>query len=471
MSVVERAFADLIALAARPWPDLLTFDEGSPALRTRHYAEAAAAAAIAATGTMAADLWRQRTGEVQAVTVSTREAAAALVSFAHQTFHDPARAPPARPDDAGGGGRGTPAMGYFLTKDGRHIFLHPSFPASAAKLHKLLGSPADTAAVAATALAWNAMDLEDAIAEAGVCGAMARTPQEWDASEQGRILATRPVVEVTRIGDGPPQPLPQAGDAPLSGIRALDLTRVLAGPTCGRTLAQYGADVLYVASPRLPATEFFVSDVGHGKRTTWLDLTARHDRARLDDLIGEADVFSQGYRLGSLERLGLGPLDLAQARPGIVYTSINAYGHEGPWAHRPGWEQLAQTATGLAHVHGGARGPQLQPGAVTDYTTGFLAAFGTLIALDRRARFGGSYLVRVSLAQTGMWLRSLGLAEPDHVAAVAPWTPDEIESWRIDTDSGFGPMRHLRPPVTLSRTPARWRQATAPLGTHPPAWA
>uniref|UniRef100_UPI00286B49C3 CoA transferase n=1 Tax=Phenylobacterium sp. TaxID=1871053 RepID=UPI00286B49C3 len=325
------------------------------------------------------------------------------------------------------------------------------------------------------ALTWNALELENAIAAAGVCGAMVRTPREWDASEQGRILGARPVVEVVKIADGPPMPMPSGGEAALSGVRVLDMTRVLAGPACGRTLAQYGADVLYVASPKLPATDFFVSDVNHGKLSTWLDLTQDADRARLTELIGSCDVFSQGYRLGSLERMGLGPLDLARLRPGIIYTSINAYGHEGPWANRPGWEQLAQTVTGLAHEHGGytfggEKGPQLQPGAVTDYTTGFLAAFGTMVALDRRARFGGSYMVRVSLAQTGMWLRGLGLAPPEHLEAVRPPTPQEIDGWRIDSESGFGPVRHLRPPVTMSATPAHWRRPTMPLGAHEAAW-
>jgi len=470
MAAAERAFEHLMSLAGRTRPDFVTLDVGAAGMKTRFHAEAAAAAALAATGTLAADLWTQRTGQTQTVSVSTREAGAALVSFALQAFADASRAPPMRPDDAGGGGRGTPAMGFFPTKDGRWVFLHPSFPASAAKLHALMGSPADTAAAAAAALTWNAMDLEDAIAAAGICGAMARTPQEWDASEQGRVLAARPLVEVTKIAEGPPMPLPAGGEAPLCGVRVLDLTRVLAGPTCGRTLAQYGADVLYVASPKLPATEFFISDVNHGKLSTWLDLTDPGDLDRLKALAGECDVFSQGYRLGSLGRMGLGPADLARLRPGIVYTSINAYGHEGPWANRPGWEQLAQTVTGMAHLHGGDGGPQLQPGAVTDYTTGFLAAFGTLVALDRRARFGGSYMVRVSLAQTGMWLRGLGFAPPEHLDAVEPLTAEEIDGWRIDSESGFGPLRHLRPPVRLSATPARWRRPTTPLGAHPPAW-
>jgi hypothetical protein len=316
------------------------------------------------------------------------------------------------------------------------------------------------------------MDLENAIAEAGLCGAMARSAQEWDESEQGRIIAARPVVEVIKIADGPPMP-PPPGDAPLAGLRVLDLTRVLAGPTCGRTLAQHGAEVLYVASPKLPATEFFVSDVNHGKLSTWLDLTTPGDLDRLKALVAEADVFSQGYRLGSLERMGLGPLDLARLRAGIVYTSINAYGHEGPWANRPGWEQLAQTATGMAEIHGAMLGdasPQLQPAAVTDYMTGFLAAFGTMVALDRRARFGGSYMVRVSLAQTAMWLRALGLKSADEMAAIQPVGPAEIDGWRIDSPSGFGVIRQLRPPVQLSATPARWTRPTVPLGTHSPAW-
>lgn len=470
MATADDAFEQLMRLAGRPRPDFVRIDDEPPAMATRFQAEAGAAAALAAVGTLAADLWTLRTGQTQQVSVSPREAGAALVSFALQVFEDPDRAPPQRPEDAGGGGRGTPAMGFFPTKDGRHVFLHPSFPDSAAKLHRLMGSPADTAAVAAEALKWSALDLENAIAEAGVCGAMVRTAQEWDASEQGRILAARPTVEIIKIAEGPPMPLPDRGEAPLSGVRVLDLTRVLAGPTCGKTLAQHGADVLYVASPTLPATEFFISDVGHGKLATWLDLKDPGQLARLKELIAQADVFSQGYRGGALERLGLGPLDLAKLRPGIVYTSINAYGHEGPWANRPGWEQLAQTVTGMADIHGGDAGPKLQPGAVADYTTGFLAAFGTLAALERRARYGGSYLVRVSLVQTATWLRGLGLKPVDDLAKVQPAGPAEIDAWRITSPSGFGPVRHLRPPVQMSVTPARWARPTTPLGAAPAEW-
>ena len=299
---------------------------------------------------------------------------------------------------------------------------------------------------------------------------MVRTPEEWDASEQGRLLASRPPVEVIKIADSPPEPMPAGGDAPLAGVRVLDLTRVLAGPTCARTLAQYGADVLYLASPNLPASTGFIPDTNHGKLSAWLDLQTDAGRAKLRELMRSADVFSQGYRTGAMEKMGFGPAEAAAIRPGVVYTSINCYGHEGPWRGRAGWEQLAQTVTGMAHVHGGAAGPQLQPGAVTDYTTGFLAAFGSLVALQRRALYGGSYLVRVSLCQTGMWVRGLGIGGPERLERAVALEGDELRGFIIASQSGFGAMTHLRPPVRMSATPAHWRRPVVPLGTHPAEW-
>lgn len=475
MSVVDAALNDLMQLAGRAAPDWVALSTGAPALKTRFYAEEAAAAVQAAIGALAADIWTLRTGETQNVEVDTREAAASLLSFVHQSFADPSRAPPMRPDDAGGG-RGTPAMGYFQAKDGLWVFLHPSFPDSAAKLHALVGSPADRDAVVAEVRRWTAEDLEDAIAAAGICGAMARSPEDWDVSEQGRVLAATPVIEVVRFADSPPEPF--AGDpvAPLSGVRVLDLTRVLAGPTCARTLAQHGAETLYVSSPNLPTTEWFVSDTNPGKRAAFVDLRDPGGQEQMRALVRESDVFSQGYRAGALERLGFGPLDLAQLRPGIICTAINAYGHEGPWAKRPGWEQLAQTVTGMGVQHGqdlfgGEKGPQLQPGAVTDYTTGFLAALGSLIALRRRALYGGSYLVRVSLSRTGMWVRGLGHADASRFDEVQPLTAEEIAGWMIDVpETGFGPMRRLRPAIRMSRTPAAWNRPVSRLGAHPAAW-
>ena len=106
---------------------------------------------------------------------------------------------------------------------------------------------------------------------------------------------------------------------------------MLAGPTHGRVLAEHGADVLLVNSPDLPNVPAFVMDTGPGKRSTYLDLDRPDEAARLRELAAGADVFAQGYRSGALERRGLGPAELAEARPGLVYVTINCYGDAGPW--------------------------------------------------------------------------------------------------------------------------------------------
>ncbi|MEJ0025688.1 MAG: CoA transferase [Rhizomicrobium sp.] len=467
MSIARSTLAGLMGLAGRAMPDFVHFGSGAPALKTRFHADEAAAAAIAAGAVAAADIWTLRSGERQQVRVDSREAAAALVGFLHQKFADKTKAPDMRGQFEASP---TAAKGFRRTRDGRFVFLHPSFPESTARLLKVLACPDEPEAVKAAVAKWDGLEFEDAVAAAGACAGLARAPEEWDESEQGRILANRPVVEVTRIGDSEPEPFKHGGDAPLDGVRVLDLTRVLAGPSCARTLAQYGADVMAISSPNLPSVPMFVSDTGHGKRAAFIDLETSDGRDILRRLAREGDVFSQSYRQGALERLGFGPLELARMRPGIVCTAINCYGHEGPWRTRPGWEQLGQTVTGMAVVHGGAETPRLQPGAVTDYATGFLAAFGTMIALERRARYGGSHLVRVSLAQTAVWMRGMGLAGEDRLAATQPLTAEEIAAWSIGSDTGFGPMTYLRPPVTLSATPARWTRPTVPLGTHAAVW-
>jgi|TARA_B100000315_G_scaffold242741_1_gene265279 crotonobetainyl-CoA:carnitine CoA-transferase CaiB-like acyl-CoA transferase len=466
MTIAEPAFRQLMATAGCAIPEFIEIEEGGPALLTRFHVAEGAAAALAAGATVAAEIWEMRSGQTQQVQVSTREAAASLVSFLFHDFEDASKAP----SGFDSGRSRSPIGGFYPTRDERYVYLHPSFPDSAANLMRLLNCEANKEAVAETVMQWTALDLENAIAEAGVCGAMVRSADEWDRSQQGRMLASLPVVQIVKIADSEPEPFGEHGEQPLSGIRVLDLTRVLAGPTCARTLAQYGAEAMRIGSPNLPSVPSFVADTGHGKLSAFLDLTKSEDAERLRHLISEADVFSQGYRSGALERYGFSAVEVARLRPGMIYTSINCYGHEGKWRGRPGWEQLAQTVTGMADVQGGDATPQLLPCAPTDYTTGYLAAFGSLVALQRRAQYGGSYLVRVSLSQTGMWLRKLGIADPDWLQTVEPLSAEEIDRLTIRSDTGFGPMVHLRPPAQLSLTPTEWRRPVVPLGTHPPVW-
>jgi crotonobetainyl-CoA:carnitine CoA-transferase CaiB-like acyl-CoA transferase len=343
--------------------------------------------------------------------------------------------------------------------------LHGNFPHLAAGTLEVLGCERERGAIEAAVARFDAQDLEDRLAEKKMCGAMARTAAEWAAHPQGQALANVPRVEIIKIGDSDPRPLP-AGERPLSGVRVLDLTRILAGPTHARTLAQYGADVLHVTAPKLPTSEVWVMDTNQGKLSTYLDLDTPEDLQRLRQLARDADVFAQGFRAGSLERRGLGPEELAAERPGIVYVSVNCYGPVGPWRARPGWEQLAQTVTGLATTQGTPERPQRMPVAACDYTTGYLAALGTLAALGRRAREGGSYHVRASLCQTGMWFQRLG-ATCDPAQASGPGDLSEIT---LEADTAWGRLRYLAPCVELSETPVEWTRQPVPLGTHAPRW-
>ncbi|MCX6503528.1 MAG: CoA transferase [Microbacterium sp.] len=208
-------------------------------------------------------------------------------------------------------------------------------------------------------------------------------------------------------------------------MRVLDLTRVLAGPTAARTLAEHGAHVLRIASAVHRDVGPMPRDTGHGKRSTMLDLRVASDIAALRRLVEGADVFSQGYRPGAIARLGFSPEELATIRPGIISLSISAYGETGPWRGMRGFDSVVEAGDGTADEEGGADGgePRLIPASPLDYTTGYLAAFLVQVALERRAREGGSYHIELSLAQTGRYLNDLPRVDAAAAAGRAPELP------------------------------------------------
>jgi len=435
----------------------VTLTGADPILPTGFKIGTAAAAVIGATGLAATELWRQRTGRAQTVAVDLR---AAVAAFRSERYLRVNGEPPQERD---------PIFGFYRTADARWIQIHSNFPHHRAGVVKLLGCEATREAVAAAVAQWKAGDLEDAVAAAGLVAGMVRSREEWREHPQGRAVGALPLLEVLRVGDSPPEPAGQ-GDRPLAGVRVLDLTRVIAGPVCGRALASHGADVLYVSSPRLPNLPSHIMDNGFGKLSTSLDLERAEDADRLRQLVRGADVFSQGYRPGALARHGFAPEDLARLRPGIVCVSLCAYGHAGPWHQRRGFETLVQSVSGMAHEHGRSAGgdaPKHLPAQVVDHGTGYLAAFGALIALARRAREGGSYLVRLSLAQTGWWVDSLGRvdgrATPDQTLA-------DVGDLLAERETSFGRLRHVVPAARLSETPCFWARPPVPLGTHAAAW-
>jgi crotonobetainyl-CoA:carnitine CoA-transferase CaiB-like acyl-CoA transferase len=424
-----------------------------------------AQASIAAAALAAAELWRLRTGRTQTVSVDMRHAA---VEFRSERY--------LRVEGRPGPEIWDKIAGAYRCGDGRWVRLHTNFPHHRAGVLAILGCAYDRAAVQAALDGWKAEAFEDAAAERGLVVAAMRTQAEWDAHPHGQAVGTVPVVVLERIGAAPPEPFrPLAaagsGGRPLSGVRVLDLTRVIAGPVCGRTLAAHGADVLAVTAPHLPSVEQLVIDNGRGKLSTHLDLRQLAARATLEGLLREADVFVQGYRPGGVGQLGFSPETAARLRPGIVYVSLSAYGHVGPWAARRGFDSLVQTASGFNAAEAQAAGsgePRVLPCQALDHAAGFLMAFGAMAALHRRATQGGSWHVRVSLVRTGHWLRSLGRVEGGQACADPRF--EDVQAVLDTVDSGFGQLVTVRHSARMSETAPRWTRPSVPLGTHPPKW-
>jgi crotonobetainyl-CoA:carnitine CoA-transferase CaiB-like acyl-CoA transferase len=334
------------------------------------------------------------------------------------------------------------------------------------KLDPATATRADAEAAMAT---WKARDFEDAAAAQGLVVTALRSFDEWDATPQAQALATQPLFTIERIGDAAPLPLPALNEdqRPLSGVRVLDLTRILAGPVGGKALAAYGADVMLINSPKLPNIEA-IADTSRGKLSAHADLRTDEGRATLHELIADAHVFVQGHRPGGMAALGFGPREVSALRPGIVCVSLTAYGTQGPWAQRRGFDSLVQTATGFNDAEGKAAGdgkPRALPMQILDEATGYLMAFGAAAALWRQQREGGSWHVQVSLAQTGRWLRSLGRVA-DGLAIAKPSSTPYVET----SKSGFGELAALRHSAQLSRTPAAYARPSVPPGTDAPVW-
>ena len=421
-------------------------------------------ATLAAVGLAVNDVWALRTGRRQAIGIDTGQATASLRSGTYMKLNGE------RVSSAANA-----VMGSYPARDGRWSYLHCNFPNHRAAALKVLGVPENRDEVRKAVAKWDARELEEAIIAAKGAGGMVRSIEEWRQHPQGIAVAGLPLMEITRIGDSPPEPLP-AGDRPLSGIRVLDLTRVIAGPTCGRTLAEHGADVMKVAAAHLPSLGHQEFDTGHGKLSTYLDLREEKERETLRGLVREADVFSQGYRPGTLGDRGFSPEALAKMRPGIVAVSLSAFGHVGPWASRRGFDTVIQSVSGIKMRQGElfpgeVPGPQFYPVSAIDFLTGYLMAAGTMVALARRAREGGSWLVRISLAQTGHWLIGRGqVPEPELKRARKEFADADLARWSMTSETPAGRLQHLGPVLRLSETPTRWARPTVPLGYHRPEW-
>jgi crotonobetainyl-CoA:carnitine CoA-transferase CaiB-like acyl-CoA transferase len=421
-----------------------------PVLKTPYRVGTAGAAALAATGIAAAALWQLRGGRDQRVAVDLGAAAASLKSTAYLRIDG--RPPKALWD---------PFSLFYPVRGGRWVRFHTNYPHHRAAALGVLGVGADVVEAKQAASSWDGLALEEAIHAAGGCAALVRTAAEWAAHPHCAAVAAQPLLEIEKIGDAPPMPLSRA-DRPLSGVRVLDLTRVLAGPTAAKTLAEHGADVLKITGAHLPDSGEIDIDTGIGKLSAQLDLRAAGDLETLKKLVGESDVFSQSYRPGALAARGFSPEALAKLRPGIVCVSLSAWGNSGPWQARRGFDSIVQCVSGMADVQGGGGAPQLLPCSAIDYVSGYLMAFGAMVALARRAKEGGSWRVRVGLAQVGKWIVDRGRVDPSGAVEPAVGT--------METNSPAGVITHLKSVVQMSETPPLWARPPVPLGYHRAGW-
>jgi crotonobetainyl-CoA:carnitine CoA-transferase CaiB-like acyl-CoA transferase len=438
--------------------------DGPPVLPSSFAVDTAAQASIGAAALAAVEIRRARTGLGQSVRVGTREAAAECSAFLSIDGRVPEAWDPMS---------GLYPCGADLGAPG-HVRIHANFAHHRRGALALLGlqdGPALGKADVAHALRrWRAQDFEQAAADAGMVVSALRSFDEWDDHAQAEALRGEPLIGITRIGDAPATPwTAQTADAaPLAGVRVLDLTRILAGPVAGRTLAAHGADVMLVNSPMLPNIEA-IAATSLGKRSVLVDLDGAGGIDTLATLVRGADVFMQGYRPGGLAARGFGPQALASLRPGIVCVSLCAYGFSGPWSGRRGFDSLVQTATGFNHAEGAAAGalaePRALPVQILDYAAGFLMAFGAQVALLRRAQEGGSWQVQVSLARTGLWLRSLG-RDPSRLVLPKP----DLSGLMAGFDTGYGRLVTAPHAAALSQTPARWARPSRPPGSDAPHW-
>jgi crotonobetainyl-CoA:carnitine CoA-transferase CaiB-like acyl-CoA transferase len=438
--------------------DRLTITGGDdPVFVTPWKVGAAGAAALGAVGLAVSDLWRLKTGKSQSVSINVGAAAASLRSNTYVLRNGEK---PVSWD---------PLSGHYPTRDGRHMFIHTNHPHHRAGALRIAGAEAETREALATAVArWDGLAIEEAIAAGGCVGGLTRSREEWNAHPHGAAIAKLPLIDIVKIGEAPPRALPK-GDRPLSGIRTFDLTRVLAGPTSGRVLAENGADVLHVTAEHLPYQSELLMDTGHGKRCSFIDLRDKAGVETMKVLLRGADIFTQGYRPGTLAARGFAPQQVAALKPGIVCVSLCAYSHEGPWASRRGFDSIVQNVTGLAATQGSLEKPRNLPVQALDYIAGYLGALGAMIGLARRVEQGGSWLVRVSLVQVAHWLANLGTVDATKGTAELPEAA--LLPLLMESVGPFGRLRHLNPAVKLGETPAFYARPAEPLGSSPAIWS
>src|ERR1700733_1369596 len=449
----------------------VTFTGREPIVRSRFRTGACMAIPAMGAGVGAAAIWRERTGQSQDLSVDLRQAVYAVAPWV-RVLVDELRALGMLPGDPLPAewtwqptlnvrslqaplAIGNPlSFAIFETRDGRAVTPTGLYPQHFVGFLRVIEAAPDTASIAAAVRTFDSADLESRVSEAGMIMGIHRTQAEWLAHPQGQAIAATPLVEIVKVGDSDPVHWTPNPSQPLSGIRALACTHVIASSTVARNLAGHGAEVLHIARDQAFEHEAIWQDVNIGMRSAVLNLKNTDQHRVLQDLLPRADVFIEGFRGRKMEELGFGVEQVARAHPGTIYCSVRGYGWEGPWNKYAGFDMEALTVSGFTAIEGsGPDHPRFPPTFVmNDYIAGYLGTAGVIAALRRRAREGGSYHVRVNLTRCAMWFMSLGQvdeAEPANPGQESRLGPPET----IRAMTPYGDYERLAPLVKLSHTP------------------
>ncbi|WP_028243490.1 CoA transferase [Pseudobutyrivibrio ruminis] len=307
----------------------------------------------------------------------------------------------------------------YKTADGRSFSAHVYYESQKRIMLKTLGitknpdkftfgsMPFDKIATKKAIKKWKALDLEEKTFENGACGCMLRTRDEWEATEVGKAVCNMPLFRSTKVNDAPVKTFDSKdiSKGPLSGIKVLDLTHIIAGPACTRLLAEAGADVLMIRRGDFIHQEqaMLELDGWAGKNSIQLDFNIKEQLDKAKALVKEADIVVCSYQHGALDKFGLSEADIHALNPNIIYASLMCFS-DTVWANRPGWAPCAEDITGLSVRNGSLEKPINLNGVPLDYIPGMILCAGVLDALKKQMTVGGCYTVTGSLTRGGYWL-------------------------------------------------------------------
>ncbi len=434
----------------------VTFAGKEPIRKTVMKAGASAACVLAANAVAEAAIWKERTGKGQDIHVDLRKAWIEQSPWQADAF----------PYTLVNGVHKMWNMNPFVicsdlapTRDGRFVCMGTPYPSQERKILNMLKCGPDPGQIRQATIKREALELEATAANIQVPCHMVRTKEEFEASEQGRVHAETPLIHVEKIGESEPIPLPQ-GSRPLSGLRVLSFVHAVAGPCVSRTLAGQGAECLNINMPDWVELGNFIWQAEVGIRQAYLDARLAENRKHIYKLVEEGDVFVENLRPGLAIAEGYSPQGLAERKPGVIYCSVKLNTHEGPWSLWPGFDLNAGAICGLYTAEGTPDMPLMpqQVNVVCDIMTGYLGALGVKAALLRRAKEGGSYLVRVSLTQVTQYIMSLGFNDKRVIEDLENLGKEHqiMEPNLITGMTAFGELTKAGSQVEMSKTPQSW---------------